>query len=196
MRSVLFPPDDAPETIGWRDDVEEYHTIKLHDEAREAIMIGAAHLRRPDLPMATQMPATPDDDKALAEAGPKGYLVDAIAPFEAALIIPGGFERVSFLEDPLGDKRLTCSRERLRNALREVRRGYWNDEVEPAAWLERGLVFARGATTTTSIDGQETEIGEIEPADSLKGNAEFAYAVFSSILDFSDRNQTAIVTSW
>lgn len=185
--------ETASETLRWCDDVDEYRTVKLHGEAREALLMVAAHLRRPDLPMPTQMPPTIDDDVAFAEAGEKGYLVEAIAPFEASLFIPGVFARVSFIEDPLGDKRLTCSTERLRLALQHVKRQYWHDQVSLDAWLERGLVYARGSGTT--LDSGDW-IADTEPQNSVRGNAEFGFAVYSSLLEFSDRHQTAIVTSW
>ena len=181
------------ETVGWLDDVEEYHTIKLHDEAREALLIVSAHLRRPELPMPTQMPKSVDDDVAFAEAAAKGYLVEAIAPFEASLFIPGTFARVSFIEDPLGTKRLTCSTERLRAALQNVKLRFWQDRVAPEEWLERGLTFAR-RSGAKSADGDW--IMDAEPPDSLKRNAEFGFAVYSNLLAFSDRHRTAIVTSW
>lgn len=197
LRSTLLAaPEVTTESVQWRDDVDPYYTVKLHEEAREAIMIVSAHLQRPELTMPTQMPTAVEDDIAYAEAGSKGYLLESIAPFEASLIIPGTFPRISFMEDPLGYKRLTCSSARVRAALNATRQRFWNGAVEPAAWLERGLVYAYNSSSSQQVDGRWIEQREQEPADSLKGNAEFAFAVFSSMLEFSDRYHSAIVTTW
>jgi hypothetical protein len=194
--TLVSTPDIGPDAVSWNDEVDQYHTVKLHDEAREALAIVAAHRRRPDLPLPVKMPAIAGDDPAYAEAGPRDYLLDSIAPLEASLIVPGTFTRLSLMEDPLGSKRLTCSTGRLRTALAEVEQYFWRGGVQPAEWLRRGLVFARNASSSRQIDGQWVEERDEEPADSLRGNAEFAFGVFTSMLDFSDRHKTAIVTSW
>jgi hypothetical protein len=194
MRSTIEAGLDATsEKLSWHNDPSEYLTIKLHVEAREALLVVAAHLRRPELPMPKQMPPSLDDDVAFAEAGKKGYLVEAIAPFEASLFIPGTFSRVSFMQDPLGSERLTCSTERLRLALENLKHQYWQDRTTPAEWLERGLVYARGAGSKAANGDW---VAEQEPPDSLRGNAEFAFAVYSKLLQFSDRHHAPIITTW
>jgi hypothetical protein len=197
MRSTLLSsPQVSAGSIVWNDDIDLYHTIKLHQDARDAIAVVAAHLHRPDLPMPTRMPLSADDDEAYAEAGPKGYLLDAIAAFDASLVVPGTFSRVSITEDPLGEKRITCSTDRLRTTLNDLRKRFWNDQVQPSAWLDRGLVFARDNRSSKQVGGEWVEERDEEPQDSLRGNAEFAFSVYTSMLEFSDRHKTAIVTTW
>ena len=149
---LLISADNVEREIFWNEDVQEYITFKLHDEAREAIAIVAAHLHRPDLNMLDRMPDDPMHDVAYSEAGSKGYLLDAIVPFESSLIIPGNFTKVSMFDDPLGDKRLTCSTARLRNILGRLEKEYWGGAVHPSAWLEGGLVFARDAVFTSKSE--------------------------------------------
>jgi hypothetical protein len=197
MKTTLSTsPGVGANALLWNDEVEPYHTIKLHDEAREAIAIISAHLQRPDLPMPSKMPAVPGEDAAYAEAGSKGYLVTAIAPLEASLVIPGSYARISMIEDPLGQKRLTCSTARLREALDSVQKRVWADGARPAEWLERGLVYARNSSSSKEIDGSWVEERDEEPENSLRENAEFAFAVLTSMLAFSDRHHCAIVSTW
>jgi hypothetical protein len=180
----------------WNDDIKEYMTYKLHDEGREALTIVSAHLCRPDLTMPDKMPVDLLEDQALSEAGEGGYLLDAIAPIESSLLIPGDFTKVLRIVDPLGDGRLICSTGRLRTVLERLKSQYWNGVVQPSAWLERGLVYARGASTVRMVGDKWVETREAEPTDSLRGNAEFAFSVYSEILAFSQRHGAPIVTSW
>ena len=178
MRSDLLRTIELePESALWRGDVADYHTIKLHAEAREAIKIVAAHLHRPDLPFPTEMPEDAQLDPAYAEAADKGYLIGPIAAFDCSLIIPGRFERVTFVASPLNERVLLCSTEFLRASLYFVANGFWNATVKPAEWRARGLIFARG---------------DEEPDEALKGNAEFAFGVYSEMLKYSDAHATAI----
>ena len=193
---LLISADNVEREIFWNEDVQEYITFKLHDEAREAIAIVAAHLHRPDLNMLDRMPDDPMHDVAYSEAGSKGYLLDAIVPFKLSLIIPGNFTKVSMFDDPLGDKRLTCSTARLRNILGRLEKEYWGGAVHPSAWLEGGLVFARDAVSYKQIGDQWMEEREPEPPDSLRGNAEFGFAVYTEMLGFSERHGAAVATSW
>jgi|CXWL01.1.fsa_nt_gi hypothetical protein len=176
--------------VSWNDDETDYHTIKLHQEGRDALTLVAAHLHRPDLPMPLSMPADPMDDVALAEAGPKGYLIGPIAAFESSLIVPGDFDGVTFVESPLHERVLTCSTKFLRNAMAFVRKGYWSDSVEPDSWLNRGLIYARDSGSVDVASGDFT--ADDEPEGSLQGNAEFAFGAYSSVLAFSDKHNTAI----
>jgi len=187
--------ENAGQPVEWNDEEVTYRTTKLHDEAREALMIVAAHLHRPELSMPQQMSVKPYDDVAYSEAGPKGYLFEHMAPFEAALIFPGTFSTLRLMEDPLGGKVLTCSTGLLRGALAFVRDAFWRGAVEPDSWLSRGLVYARGASSSTQIDGEWIKEREPEPSDSLRCNAEFGFAVMSSMLDFADRHNTAIAST-
>ncbi|MCC6919548.1 MAG: hypothetical protein IT548_10110 [Alphaproteobacteria bacterium] len=190
MRETLVAtPDVGPGAVDWRDDTNDYHTIKLHEEGRDAIAIISAHLRRPDLPMPSRMPVSAADDLAYAEAGAKGYLMDAVAPFDATLIIPGTFARISLIQDPLGEMRIVCSTALLQASLDAVKQGFWAGAVEPDVWRNRGLVYARSGGTR-SADG--TWLPEPEPPDSLRGNAEFAFGVYTSMLAFSQHHHAAI----
>lgn len=191
MRSVLAEQVGAAH-VSWNDEAPEYHTLKLHQDGRDAITLVAAHLHRPDLPMPTQMPSALMDDPAYAEAGKKGYLLGPIAAFDASLILPGDFEGVQFIESPMHENVLICSKAFLRAALSFVEAKYWDDKVEPSAWVDRGLLYARGSGSTRVVDGQRIEERDEEPADSLRGNAEFAFGVYSSMLEFSDKYNTAI----
>lgn len=174
----------------WNDDETDYHTIKLHQEGRDALALVAAHLQRPDVPMATTMPDDMMSDVAYAEAGPKGYLIGPIAAFDCSLILPGDFDGVRFVESPMREKVLTCSTEFLKAAMAYVSKNYWNDCVDPKAWIERGLVHARESGFVDVESGGF--VAEKEPENSLKGNAEFAFGVYSSVLTFSDSHNTAI----
>ncbi len=189
MRSVLDAELGAGR-MSWNDAVAEYHTKKLHQEGRDALMLVAAHLLRPDLPMPRTMPADAMTDVAYAEAGQKGYLIGPIAAFESSLILPGDFDGVRLIESPLREEILICSTAFLRAAMAFVRKNYWNDSVDPCAWMDRGLIYARGSGSTDPADGKF--VRNNEPENSLRGNAEFAFGVYSSLLKFSDENNTAI----
>jgi hypothetical protein len=53
-------------------------------------------------------------------------------------------------------------------------------------------VFARDSGQL-SMQGEAVEaVWDEEPAESLRGNAEFAFGVYSEILDFADKKKTAI----
>jgi hypothetical protein len=186
MRSTLA---ESLGPLSWNDDLEEYHTIKLHHEGREAVTMVAAYLHRPDLVMPATMPANIEGDPAYAEAGAKGYLVGPIAAFEAGLVLPGDFDRLRFIESPMQEQVLICSTAFLRSALTFVAKRYWNGEVHPSDWAQRGLAYARSGGTK-GPDGTWT--AEAEPADSFRGNAEFAFGVYTSMLEFSERHNTAI----
>jgi hypothetical protein len=182
----------SPHHVLWRDDVAEYHTIKLHAEGRDAIKIAAAHLHRPDLPFPTQIPADCESDPAYAEAGAKGYLIGPIAAFDCSLILHGPFDGVSWAPSPLGEQVLMCSVDFLRAGLQFVSNGLWNGETRPVEWRRRGLMFARDSAQLSAQDGAVEANWDDEPAESLKGNAEFAFGVYSEILDFADQHRTAI----
>jgi hypothetical protein len=191
MRQSIIEKQKLPATEAlWDDAVDDYHTIKLHHEAREAITIVSAHLHRPDLPMPRTMPHEEFGDNAYNEASAKGYLIGPIAAFESALVLPGAFDGIMFVESPLKEQVLTCSKAFLRKALAFVREGYWGGSVSPHEWTERGLGFARGSGGER--DGEW--VADEEPEESLRLNAEFAFGVYSSMLDFSDSNRTAIAT--
>ncbi len=179
------------QSVLWRDDIADYHTIKLHAEAREAIKIAAAHLHRPDLPFPKRMPRDPGLDPAYAEAADKGYLIGPIAAFDCALIVHGDFGGVRFVTSPIDERVLLCSIEFLRAALNFVATGFWNDATKPKEWRERGLIFARDSGSISAADGL-TEQWDEEPEESLRGNAEFAFGVYSEIVEFADAHETAI----
>jgi hypothetical protein len=191
MRGVLEEQVGA-DHVSWNDDTVEYHTIKLHEDGRDAITLVAAHLHRPDLPMPHRMPPDLMSDAAYAEAGKKGYLVGPIAAFDSSLILPGDFEGVRLIESPLNEKVLICSTEFLRTALSYVAENYWRGHVEPFAWADRGLIYARGSGATELKGGESRFVQDDEPNESLRGNAEFAFGVYSSLLAFSDEHRTAI----
>lgn len=188
VRDLGLPSD----SVLWRDDVADYHTIKLHTEAREAIKIVAAHLHRPDLAFPAQMPKNCDEDPAYAEAGAKGYLIGPIAAFDCSLIVHGAFDGVTWAVSPLGERVLTCSVEFLRAGLLFVSNGFWNGKTTPKEWRQRGLVFARDSGQLSRQGDVVEAVRDEEPAESLKANAEFAFGVYTEILDFADKNKTAI----
>jgi hypothetical protein len=180
----------APDQLLWTDDASDYQTFKLHDEGREAIAILSAYQFRPDLTLPKRMPAEPYDDPAVTDAQLQGYMFEALLPFDAELLIPGTFEDVSFVQDALGRKRLCCSTQRLRLALQRIRSQAFGNEPDFPTWLAEGLCYARGSGEVLP-DG--TMKKEIEPEGSLARNAMFGFAVYSTILDFSDRHGAAIV---
>lgn len=184
MRSTFEPG------VSWEDDGEDYHTIKLHQEGRDALALVAAHLHRSDLAMPTTMPADLMSDVAYAEAGSKGYLIGPIAAFDASLILPGNFDGVRFVESPLGEQVLTCSTAFLRSAMAFVSDNYFDDGVDPAAWIDRGLIYAHGSGHVDAASGEF--IADEQPENSLKGNAQFAFGVYSRLLAFSREHNTAI----
>lgn len=193
MRETIIETMKPPDAALWNDSIAEYHTIKLHDEAREAICLVAAHLHRPDLLMPQRMPDEAYRDQAYKEAGAKGYLIGPIAAFESALIVPCPFDGVSLIQSPLDEQVLTCSTALLRKALDFVREGYWRGEVDSRNWAERGLGFSRNSGYRDENSAQW--IACAEPEESLRLNAEFAFSVYSSMLEFSDANGTAIALS-
>jgi hypothetical protein len=180
-----------PETALWRDNVAEYHTIKLHAEGREAIKIVTAHLHRPDLPFPTKMPQDPELDPAYAEAGKKGYLIGPIAAFDCSLIVPGNFGGVGFVTSPMNEQVLLCSIGFLRAALDYVATGYWKGAAKPQQWRKRGLIFSRDSGSMSKASWWKFK-RDAEPKGSLKGNAEFAFGVYSEMVAFADTHGTAI----
>ena len=182
----------TPGSVLWRDDIPDYHTTKLHAEGREAIKLVAAHFQRPDLPFPARMPRNCDEDPAYMEAAAKGYLIGPIAAFDCSLIVHAPFDGVMWVRSPLGELVLTCSVEFLSAALHFVSEGFWNGETKSEEWRRRGLVFARDSGRL-QFQGNVIETSwDEEPAESLKGNAEFAFGVYTDILDFACKNKTAI----
>jgi hypothetical protein len=177
----------------WNELLSDYFTDKLHEEGREALMLVAAYLRRPDLQRPTSMPLAEGDDEALNEAGPGGYLVSTIAPLEAALVVPGETDKLTFIEDPLKVKRLTCTTGFLRKVMAELAEGVWHGNVDPTGWRERGLAYARSAGSQDATTGEWT--GEPEPPDSLMRNAEYAFGIYHAALEFSEKHD-APIASW
>jgi hypothetical protein len=190
MGTFSSKPGFALEPSRWTDQTSEYLTFNLHLEGREAIATLSAYQFRPDLALPTRMPTKPYDDPAVREAQSQGYMFEASLPFDAELLIPGTFEDVSFVQDALGRKRLCCSTQRLRSALQRVRSKAFGNEIDVAKWLADGLCYARSSSEVLA-DG--TMKKESEPDGSLARNAMFGFAVYASILDFSDHHGTAIV---
>lgn len=187
---ILRQVDTTPDQLQWKDNQFDYHTFKLHDEAREAMTIVSAHEFRPELVLSRQMPDEPYADQAIDEASARNYSVDALLPFDAELLLPGEFAYVSFVEDPLNRRRLCCSTARLRKALERIEAGTFGGKIDIESWLRNGLCYSRNAGRVAD-DG--TFVKEPEPQDSLLRNAMFGFAVYASILEFSDRNGAAII---
>ena len=187
---ILGQEGTRNDQLQWKDDLIDYHTFKLHDEGRESMAIISAHEFRPELPLPGNMPDEPYADQAVDEASAGKYSLDALLPFDAELLLPGEFSYVSFVEDPLHRRRLCCSTSRLRKALKKIEAGTFGGQIDVEGWLRNGLVYARNAGKVAD-DG--TLVKEPEPQDSLLRNAMFGFAVYSSILDFSDRYGSAIV---
>jgi hypothetical protein len=196
MRERIVSTIAVPADLSWNDNVGDYRTHKLHGEGLEAIVIVAAHLHRRELPMPEQMPVRLQDDPAYAEAEAKGYFFGGVAVLSSALIVPGTFDGFVVVDDPLGAKRLTTSTKCLRGALEDLKRVYWGGHVDPLAWRERGLSFARNSGMSEKVDGTLATKWDPEPEHSLRGNAEYAFGVFTSMLEFAEQNHAAIVHAW
>jgi hypothetical protein len=180
----------------WIEEVGEYVTVKLHEESRWALGMVSASLWRPDLVRSTKMPPDPYLDAAYAEAHTQDYKWEAIAPFEASLIVPGRSDILTVVEDPLGQSRLVCATNVVRRALDKLKTEFWGGKVAPNVWLSRGLAWGLNARSEELIDGEWVVAPEPQPSDAVKGNAEFGYAVLDYMLNYSESRSVPIITSW
>ena len=181
----------------WQDDVADYFCEQLFEEARMALVLVAAYLKRDDLIRPLKMPLQPELDTAYSDAVTKNYYLGTMAILEATMWLPSEEPVIFRTTDPMGWEMIVSTTGNLKKSLQGLASTVWHDQIDVESWFSRGLAPGKGNTMQQRRNrmpwqSKFVEVAEIEPENSLMWNAEYAFSVFWKATEFAERHHCPV----
>lgn len=193
----LSEKSDGKLPAQWNESSEAIYVEQLFAGCRDALVLLAAYVSKPQRPFPTTAPASLEDDPVYAGATGETYLFGPISILESNIWLPADADVTLFANDPMGWELFVSTHSNLAYALKRLSKHVWNDETDVEKWAARGPAPGRGLSYQKRkwrMPWQSEFIKSQEPAPqgALMWDAEYAFAIFSQALEFARKHNVPI----
>jgi len=187
--SEFFNRQNA-EFTPWDEDKDIYLTEQLHHECFLALQVMCLSVYRGE-----DYTGAYDDSDALTAflkmRSREEYFESGHAVLECQLFVTGTDTQCVPADDGVGGRVIMTTTSNLRLVLDQMNARVWSNKAKPEKWFERGPVTASSVEIKRGFFPWK-KVESKPPANPVLWNAEYAFGVFSKLLDFSEKNHLPI----